>query len=161
MILNENYLNWAGFIASCTTILGGVVVFFTAYSLTVESYSKRNSSIYLQARLLDEQVKDLFFTNQSQRITIDFIEIYKLESILMEKPILTSSFIPYYRKKEEIYQNSLSKLKILLSKHNEEIFKKKYNKIPIALDDAKSLEIKMELDKITTVLIKTAKPDYE
>lgn len=144
-------LSILGYISS---ILAFVSVVITVYSLTIESYSKRNSSIYLQARVLNEQVIDIRFSSMTNRHTIDLIEVYKLDSLLMEKPFITNLPLLSYKESEEYYKQVSNELKKLIQKNNEEILKKRQENVDLNKDNKDSLNIKLSLQDLTDKLIK-------
>ena len=143
-------------IANIITALGLIGLLLTIYSLTVESYSKRNSAIYLQARIISEQSMDLLFQDLTNRSTIDLLEIYKLEALLMEKPILTSKFFDTYNQKEEKYKESLKKLKDTIQKYNAYRVQMMKEKMDPNLDNEKSLCYKNQMIAICSDIMNTS-----
>lgn len=136
------------------TVISVIVGGITIYSSTIESYAKRNSDIYSQARILKEQAMDMLFSGMTERYTIEPVELDKLDALLMEKPFLTKIPNSSCKETEDYYRGISAKLKELIKKNNEHILLKKEGGIDIKLDNSDSLSIKMELITLTDDLIK-------
>ncbi|MCQ9120394.1 hypothetical protein BKG95_09215 [Rodentibacter pneumotropicus] len=144
----KKFLPILGFVI--TVIVGGIGI----YSSTIESYAKRNSNIYSQARILKEQAMDMLYSGMTERYTIEPVELDKLDVLLMEKPFLTKIPNSSYKETEDYYRGVSAKLKELIEKNNEYILLKNKDGIDIKLDNSDSLSIKMELINLTDDLIK-------